>query len=364
MAELPIIVLAFANEQEGRRYLRDLPEELRQLQVILAGAERQGLCRVEVRPNATLEQIFDVFTKNRDQVTILHYAGHADSGRLLLESSAAGGAPAHAAGLATFLAQRRGLQLVFLNGCSTRAQAAGLLDAGVSGGDIATAPRAIDDGMGKCALRGRLLHRAGGRAAAPRGLRGGRAGGVLAAGGGGAKGVLPVPRPGSPGDGRCRSRHGRRSWLPLGTTDGTGRRARGPMEPSRGRRQPALRPARAPRGLAARDSLPRPPAVHARRVGRVLRPGPGDPRDLQPGHRPRHPAGDPLLWTHRRGQVVGTRRRIAAPAKARGRGRISSPRPRSGTTEDLSVPDSPGPRRPATCSPSGWPASAPTGRWS
>ena len=31
MADLPIIVLAFANEQEGRRYLRDLPEELRRL---------------------------------------------------------------------------------------------------------------------------------------------------------------------------------------------------------------------------------------------------------------------------------------------------------------------------------------------
>ena len=29
-------------------------------------------------------------------------------------------------------AQRRNLQLVFLNGCSTRAQAAGLLDAGVA----------------------------------------------------------------------------------------------------------------------------------------------------------------------------------------------------------------------------------------
>ena len=147
MAELPIIVLAFANEQEGRRYLRDLPEELRRLQEILSEAERNGLCRLELLPNATLDQIFDVFTRNRDQVTILHYAGHADSGRLLLESSAAGGAPAHAAGLATFLAQRRGLQLVFLNGCSTRAQIARLLEAGVSA-VIATA-RAIDDGMAR-----------------------------------------------------------------------------------------------------------------------------------------------------------------------------------------------------------------------
>ena len=47
MTELPIIVLAFANEQEGRRYLRDLPEELRRLQDILKEAERNGLCRLE-----------------------------------------------------------------------------------------------------------------------------------------------------------------------------------------------------------------------------------------------------------------------------------------------------------------------------
>ncbi len=116
MAELPIIVLAFANEQEGRRDLRDLPEELRRLQDILKDAERNGLCRLEVLSNATLDQIFDVFTRNRDQVTILHYAGHADSGRLLLESSAARGSrrargragdvPRPATGASTGLPQR------------------------------------------------------------------------------------------------------------------------------------------------------------------------------------------------------------------------------------------------------------------
>ena len=147
MAELPIIVLAFANEQEGRRYLRDLPQELRGLQGILEEAERAGLCRVKLLSNATLDQIFDAFTRNRDRVTILHYAGHADSGRLLLESGVAGGSPAHAAGLATYLRECSGLQLVFLNGCSTRAQVAGLLEAGVPA-VIATA-RAIDDGMAR-----------------------------------------------------------------------------------------------------------------------------------------------------------------------------------------------------------------------
>ncbi len=112
--------------------MRDLPVELRRLQEILKEAERNGLLRFELLPNATLEQIFNVFARNRDRVTIHHYAGHAESGRLLLESGAAGVAPAHAAGLAAFLGQCRGLQLVFLNGCSTRTQAARLLDAGVA----------------------------------------------------------------------------------------------------------------------------------------------------------------------------------------------------------------------------------------
>src|SRR5271166_1909826 len=145
MAELPVIVLAFANEQEGHRYLRDLPEELRQLQAILEAAEGKRLCKLVVRPNARLDQILETFTEHRDRVAIFHYGGHAGGDRLLLESTGTEGAVAHAEGLATFLGQRRNLQLVFLNGCSTRAQAAGLLDAGVAA-VIATA-RAIEDAV-------------------------------------------------------------------------------------------------------------------------------------------------------------------------------------------------------------------------
>jgi hypothetical protein len=146
MAELAIIVLAFANEQDGRRYLRVLPEELRALQDIVKEADRNGLCRLEPLPNASLDQILNVFTRNRNRVTILHYTGHADSGRLLLESSVAGGGtPANAAGLATFLGQCRGLQLVVLKGCLTRGQVARLLEAGVAA--VTATARAIDDGM-------------------------------------------------------------------------------------------------------------------------------------------------------------------------------------------------------------------------
>src|SRR5262249_52033787 len=118
--DAPIILLAFANEQGGGAYLRNLPEESRRLRTILEDAERKGLCRLIVRTNATLDEILGVFTEYRDRVVVFHYGGHADSGRLLLESAAPGGAGAHAGGLAAFLGQRRGLCLVFLNGRSTR----------------------------------------------------------------------------------------------------------------------------------------------------------------------------------------------------------------------------------------------------
>ncbi len=148
MADLPVIVLAFANEQEGQRYLRDLPNELRRLQTILEATERQGLCKLVVRPNASLQQIFDTFTEHRDRVAILHYGGHAGSDRLFLEMASPGhDGVAHAEGLTTFIGHRRNLQLVFLNGCSTRAMAAGLLDAGV--GSVIATDRAIEDAVAR-----------------------------------------------------------------------------------------------------------------------------------------------------------------------------------------------------------------------
>ncbi|MGZ3303961.1 MAG: nSTAND1 domain-containing NTPase, partial [Isosphaeraceae bacterium] len=139
----PVTLLAFANDQEGHRYLRDLPEESRQLQAIFEAARRKGLCELVVRPNATLREVFDAFTEYKDRVAIFHYGGHAGSDRLFLESPGTDGAVTHAAGLARFLGQRRNLELVFLNGCSTRAQAFGLLDAGI--GAVISTARAIED---------------------------------------------------------------------------------------------------------------------------------------------------------------------------------------------------------------------------
>jgi WD40 repeat protein len=144
----PVIFLAFANEQGGeghQGYLRKLPEELRHLQAILERAAEKGLCELVVRTNATLEQILEVFqsAERRDRIAIFHYGGHASNSGLYLESSGGQAHEASAEGLAEFLGQQDGLELVFLNGCSTQGQARGLLDANVSA--VIATSQAIDD---------------------------------------------------------------------------------------------------------------------------------------------------------------------------------------------------------------------------
>jgi hypothetical protein len=138
----PVVFLSFANEQEGRRYLRDLPEESRQLQSILQGAKDRNLCELEVRTNVTLSEIDEVFRRHASLVAIFHFGGHADAERLLMES-AEGTKAAHADGLAGYLGGQGGVKLVFLNGCSTRPQVAKLLGKGID--VVLAAARPIDD---------------------------------------------------------------------------------------------------------------------------------------------------------------------------------------------------------------------------
>ena len=144
---VPVILLAFANDREDRtRYLRNLPEETRRLLRALDQAERDGLCSVVTRTNATAADILDLFQdpRYRDRIAVFHYGGHADGYSLLLESPEGRPSPADATGLAAFLAQQTGLVLVFLNGCSTDAQVQALLGAGVAA-VIATSQDILDD---------------------------------------------------------------------------------------------------------------------------------------------------------------------------------------------------------------------------
>ena len=144
----PVIFLAFANDRDDRvRYLRNLPEETRRLRETLSDAESKGLCELVVRTNATVGEILDVFQypDYRNRVAVLHYGGHANSYQLLLETVEGQPAPANADAFARFLGQQTGLELVFLNGCSTQAQAQGLLDAGVPG--VIATSQAVDDSV-------------------------------------------------------------------------------------------------------------------------------------------------------------------------------------------------------------------------
>ena len=97
----PVVILAFANEQEGQRYLRELPEEQRRLRAILRTAE--SVCEAEVLPNATGAELAEAFARLGRRVAILHYGGHAGPDGLLLESVAGEAGTAHAAGLAGLL---------------------------------------------------------------------------------------------------------------------------------------------------------------------------------------------------------------------------------------------------------------------
>ncbi len=137
MQKLPIIFLAFANDkQTADGYLRNLTLERNQIRDALkqASAGRNPVCEVIVEPDASIETIFDSFQNPayRDRIAVFHYGGHAENFKLLLESAQGKKVEAHAAGLVPFLASQKGLQLVFLNGCSTQSQADALISKGVS----------------------------------------------------------------------------------------------------------------------------------------------------------------------------------------------------------------------------------------
>jgi hypothetical protein len=144
----PILLMAFANDRDDRTsYLRNLAEEARQLERVLGAAEQRGHCQVVVKQNVTVDVILDAFqdARYRDRIALFHFGGHADGYRLLVETADGKPAAADAGGLSKFLAQQRGLQLVFLNGCSTDGQVSDLLDVGVLA--VIATSQAVEDTM-------------------------------------------------------------------------------------------------------------------------------------------------------------------------------------------------------------------------
>lgn len=129
----PVILLAFANERTGARYLRNLPLEQNRLRKVLEKAEDNGLCEVVVLANATLANLADTLQreKYRDRIAVFHYGGHAGSKSLFLEQSDGSIKSAHASGIVPLLAGQKSLKLVFINGCHSSKQAKHLTDSGI-----------------------------------------------------------------------------------------------------------------------------------------------------------------------------------------------------------------------------------------
>jgi WD40 repeat protein len=138
----PIVFLAFANDrQRDGIYLRNLAQEAAQIRAKLEAVPH--LCQVIERHGVTPAQILEIFRKNKDRIAIFHYAGHAEDFELLLETGQGERTRADARGLLEFLRQQRGLRLVFLNACSTRAQVEAMYTADVPA--VIATSRAVDD---------------------------------------------------------------------------------------------------------------------------------------------------------------------------------------------------------------------------
>jgi hypothetical protein len=128
--EKPIIFLAFANEEtQDKAYLRNLRLEQSAIRDALGDAVSKGWCELVERPHATIDEIREVFREYKDRIAVFHYGGHANSYQLLLNNeSKQGTVAAHSVGLIPFLADRKSLKLVFLNGCSTKTLALKLME--------------------------------------------------------------------------------------------------------------------------------------------------------------------------------------------------------------------------------------------
>jgi hypothetical protein len=111
----PVLFFAFANDKDN--YLENLKQEEREIRNALVQAHDSGLIEFLSIGSTTAKDIFDTFNRYRDRIAIFHYGGHAGGTQLALEDE-----PGSANGLAKLFAEAPKLQLVFLNGCSTKGQ--------------------------------------------------------------------------------------------------------------------------------------------------------------------------------------------------------------------------------------------------
>ncbi len=120
----PIIFSTFANDKDD--HLDLLKEESSAIKSALVDVARKEYIKIEGEESLDLNELVEILLKYQNQLLIFHYGGHANGTQLRLESG-----NANAKGLAQLLGEQENLQLVFLNGCSTRGQVDLLLEMGV-----------------------------------------------------------------------------------------------------------------------------------------------------------------------------------------------------------------------------------------
>ena len=122
----PVIVLAFANNHFiEEQKLISLRREFTKTKEVLSKAEKFGLCEVVAHPFATLQELIKTFQdmETRDRIAILHFSGHAEHYKMILEADDGSPHAVNGKGFHHFLRHAKGLKLVFLNACSTETQA-------------------------------------------------------------------------------------------------------------------------------------------------------------------------------------------------------------------------------------------------
>lgn len=120
----PVLFLAFANDQDSHLPLLD--QERKDITQHLLPLANEQYVQLITEATATINDISQYLSQLKDRLVIFHYAGHAESTKIILTDQ-----EANSDGLADMLALQDELKLVFLNGCSTRAQVDRLLKKGI-----------------------------------------------------------------------------------------------------------------------------------------------------------------------------------------------------------------------------------------
>lgn len=120
----PVLFLAFSNDNDD--HLALLEDERRAISGHLIPLESQQFFQLHVEPSARIQDLSKYLAEFKDRVALFHYAGHAGSEAIFLQDGRA-----DAGGLANLLALQKNLKLVFLNGCSTKAQVDQLIALGI-----------------------------------------------------------------------------------------------------------------------------------------------------------------------------------------------------------------------------------------